>query len=142
MRPELVVMSHGFFAEQALRSAEMIAGDIENSHFVCMSAEDGLEGTRKKLKAIFDKFDAATPVLVVVDIVGGTPCNTAVEMAFERDNVRVLTGLNLNMIIEYALSSIENVDELAEFLRETGTQSVQILKINFNKGVIREEYEE
>ena len=125
MKPYLVLVSHGLFAKHARMSAEMIVGKIEGLYTVCMSDSDGLDGITKKLQAVFNEIGDNASAVIVVDMMAGTPCNIALRVMLSRDNVRIVTGLNLPMVIEYSVSDEENPDQLAAFLREVGLEAVQ-----------------
>lgn len=128
MKPRLILISHGDLSREMVASAEMIVGEIEHLYTVCMNERDGLDGTTAKLDAVFDQIDKDAPVLIIADILAGTPANVAVQAMYSRGNVRVLTGMCLAMIIEYQVCDSENVDEMAEYLRETGMISIKIVE--------------
>lgn len=123
MKPRLIVTSHGHLAEEILKSAAMIAGDVGNIISVCMEADDGLEGTTAKMKEAFTECENE-PVVIIADLFGGTPFNVANMLASARQDTRVLSGMNLGMIIEYSVSSIEDVNELCDYLISIGQQGI------------------
>lgn len=124
MKPNLLLLSHGQMAQETLNSAEMIAGRIENVTVVSMAADDGLSGTLSKVKAAVD---VNVPTIALADLLGGTPCNSVVNVAADKPNLKVMTGLNLGMVIDYALSTETDIDKLMMELRDTGVQGVQIV---------------
>lgn len=128
MKPCMILISHGKLSEQMYRSAQMIVGNIDDLYTVCMDEADGLDGTTKKLDAVFDKISADRPALIVADILSGTPANVAVQAMYRRDNVRVLTGMCLAMVIEYQVCDDQDVDKMADYLRETGLISIKIVE--------------
>lgn len=128
MKPNLILMSHGHLAEELYKSAQMIMGEIEGLFTVSMLESDGLEGTQGKLQAVLEKIGPDAPVLVCADLLSGTPCNVAVQAMYQRPNLRVLTGLNLAMAIEYEVSELEDVDELAAYLQEVGQTGVRLVE--------------
>lgn len=128
MKPKLILIAHGMYAPQLYESAKMVVGEIEGLYTVPMLENDGLEGTVKKMEAVFAEIGNDTPAVIVADMFAGTPCNVAVQMMYQKENVRILTGLNLPMAIEYAVSDIEDLDEMAEFLKDVGLEAVKILE--------------
>ena len=124
MKPNLLLLSHGQMAQETLNSAEMIAGKIDHVTVVSMAADDGLSGTLDKVKAAVD---TDKPTIALADLLGGTPCNSVVNVASETPNLKVMTGLNLGMVIDYALSTETDIDKLMVELRDTGVQGVQIV---------------
>lgn len=128
MKPRLILMSHGHLARELANSAKMIIGEAEGLYTVSMLESDGLEGTQGKLNAVLEEIGPDAPVLVCADLLSGTPCNVAVQAMYQRPGLRVLTGLNLAMVIEYAVSDLEDVDELAAYLWEVGHTGVKLVE--------------
>ena len=128
MKPRLILMSHGHLAEELHRSAQMIMGEIDGLSTVSMLESDGLDGTRAKLHAALEQAGSEAQVIVAADLLSGTPCNVAVQAMYERPGLRVITGLNLPMAIEYAAADMEDVDELAQYLWEVGHDGVVLVE--------------
>lgn len=128
MKPGLILMSHGNMAYETLQSAKMIVGDSITAEVVSMNEKEGMEDTKQKLDSILEKM-ATKQVLVIADLKGGTPCNVATMKLNQFPNMRVITGLNLAMLIEVAITAIEDVDELALFLQEIGRNAIETVRI-------------
>lgn len=127
MKPKLVLMSHGHLAEELHKSAQMIMGEIDGLFTVSMLESDGLDGTRAKFQEVL-KQAGEGPVIVAADLLSGTPCNVAVQAMYEHPDLRVITGLNLPMAIEYAAADMEDVEELAEYLWDVGHNGVTLVE--------------
>ncbi|MCH4284101.1 MULTISPECIES: PTS sugar transporter subunit IIA [Bacillota] len=123
MKPNLIITSHGNLASEILNSANMIVGDTSSIKTVCMAAEDGLEGTTKKMQEAIASCNHES-IVILADLYGGTPFNVAVINAQKNDNIRVVSGLNLGMVIEYSVSQLEDVHALADYLCEVGKNGV------------------
>lgn len=139
MKPKIILMSHGQMAAEILASAQMIVGDLANADVVSMEPEDGLSGTQAKLDTILQP-NGDVPTLILTDLKGGTPCNVAMMAMGIYPRLCVVSGLNLAMVIEAAVSPLENVDELANYLTKIGQQAVE--KIDIPKIADEEEFEE
>lgn len=64
-------------------------------------------------------------MLVLCDLVGGSPFKTAAMLGIPRGNVRVVAGLNLGMLVETCMQRDGmTLDELTEQAIETGKASV------------------
>lgn len=125
----IFVCTHGRFGEELVKSAEMIAGEVNNVYsFPLVSGmppEEYKEIMMEKLK------QAPADVLCLVDLFGGTPCTTCTILS-KKYNMHVLTGLNLAMYIEItSLKSQRSVDELLEIglqtLNESGKNVIKLL---------------
>ena len=60
-------------------------------------------------------------VIILTDLLGGTPNNTALKIAIENERISVITGYNLMLLIEI-FSNIDSelvVDNLIKFGKES-----------------------
>lgn len=81
--------------------------------------EASLEGARALLDDATDR-----PVLVLTDIFGATPCNIARRLVEGRGNARLVTGLNLPMLLRAVSYRGEALDLLVQRALVGGTQGV------------------
>ena len=111
---------------ETLKSAEMIVGKIENAYALTMDVNDGMSGISTKIdelmKMLSSKFKHT---IVIVDLLGGTPCNVAIEKLINREKVTLLSGLNLSMVIEFAMSQYDDYEKLKEHLIEVGRNGIK-----------------
>ena len=99
-----ILTGHGRFADGLASAIAMVAG--EHRAFATVSFEDERAATyRDELRAAITEMRAAcSGVLVCVDLLGGTPFNEAMMIATEVEDVEVVTGANLPMMIELLLN--------------------------------------
>lgn len=129
MRPTLIVMSHGNMAVEIVKSAKMIVGKIENIYTIPMKESDGLGGIKQKLTNVLELIPNDAQILILVDLLGGTPSNVAMMEKNNHSNLEVVTGVNLPMIIDATFSNATTSCELAHQLLETGQKGVTILQL-------------
>lgn len=96
-KPWIILMTHGTFGAEMKKSAEMIAGKLENIY--CFSLMEGMDPVDfvMDLKNLLE--EAPDDTIILADLFGGTPANTAARFALEKQYT-VLSGLNLAMLIE------------------------------------------
>ncbi len=94
----VVVVTHGQFGIELLRTAQDIAGRQENVAAFAVTPEMGPQDVAKALEQTLQKLQTPEGAIVLVDMLGGTPCNTALLHA-KSQPVEVLTGVNLYMIL-------------------------------------------
>lgn len=75
-------------------------------------------------------------VIILTDLLGGTPNNTALKIAIENERVSVITGYNLMVLIEI-FSNIDN-----EIDNDNLIKSGREFLLNLNTIVVEEEEEE
>lgn len=109
----IVITSHGILAEGLRAAAQMILGHQEAVQTVGLGAAENLDNFLIKLRQAAAQVDRGVGVLVLADLFGGSPCNTAAHLV--QDGIEVVTGANLPMLLE-ALSQREErtPKELAE----------------------------
>ena len=131
MKPNLIVMSHGKLAYEIMESAKMILGDISGYEIVSMLDEDGFEITSKKLQKSIDKL-GTNDILILVDLYGGTPFNIANIYSQKGNNITLISGMNLAMILEYFSSNTEKLDVLVNEIIKAGKDNISIPTLEDN----------
>lgn len=123
MKPWIILITHGKLGAEVKGSAEMIAGELENVYSLSlMEGTDPMDLTME-LKGLLDK--APDDTIILTDLFGGTPCNTAARFALEKEYT-VLAGLNLAMLIEAEMQrGMLKGEELEEDLMRAATEGVK-----------------
>ena len=121
----ILVMSHGEFAEGICKSAEMIIGEQENLKPVIFNPGESLDTLVEKLKKAINEFDNDFPHLLFVDIFGGSPSNATALLLAENYKINAVSGINLPMLLE-ALTERENtaVSVLVKQLKTAGNEGI------------------
>ena len=94
----------------------MVAGDQPAFQIVPFEGSQAASYGEDLRQAITSMREGCEGVLVFVDLLGGTPFNQAMMIAADVDNVEVVTGTNLPMLIELLLTrgAGSSLSELAE----------------------------
>ena len=125
----IIIGTHGSFSEELVRSSEMIFGKQSNVGYITFKQGEGLEELAAKYSVAMDQLYTDDGVLFMVDLFGGSPYNAASMIALENENMDVVTGVNLPMLIEtFESMSFSNVQELKEIAITAGLVSVKSLK--------------
>lgn len=95
-------MSHGNMAIETLKSAELIIGELPETIALGLQKSDGPETLKAKVETEIKKYYGKEPVFLIVDLLGGTPGNVAVNLTQDYPEMHVISGLNLPMVINYA----------------------------------------
>ncbi len=120
----IIVATHGKSAKEMLNSVEMILGSQEKIETIDFIVGDGIDDLLQKYAGA-KKALATEELLILTDILGGSPFNAAYLFASENREARVVTGVNIPMLIE-ALSSRDYLplDELIEAVMATAKNSI------------------
>jgi PTS system mannose-specific IIA component len=94
----VVIATHGRLAEETLACAQGIVGPIAQARAVSVASSIPLDAAREAIAGAIREVDAGDGVLVLTDMLGGTPANLA--LGFLGDRVEVITGVNLPMLLK------------------------------------------
>lgn len=122
----IIVMTHGSFSEGIVDAAELITGPVAQVETLSLRREDNVDDLNAAFIAALERVDTGDGVLVLADLLGGSPCNVA-SMNLRKRSYQVLSGANLPMLIE-ALSSREttsSLEGLAAACAEAAMQGVK-----------------
>jgi PTS system mannose-specific IIA component len=128
----VVVVTHGQLAAELVNAAEMIVGDLPHFAAVSIGWHDDVEHAREEIGRAIERVAATAgadgqpaPVLVLTDLFGGTPANLGVT--FVSENVEVITGVNLPMLIKLARpQQAADLLTVAREMREHGRHAIWV----------------
>ena len=129
----LVLASHGGFAGEALRSAEMIMGRQELVETVAVMPGMDLEQVKKEIEGAINTVMGTNGVVVMTDIIGGTPSNAAGFFSVLRDDVVVMAGFNMPMLLEFFACRHASLDSVAEKIGSVAQQGIVNLTDSIKK---------
>jgi PTS system mannose-specific IIA component len=119
----VVVATHGKLAEEMIRTAEAVVGPLE--HVAAVSVVATSPDMRGDLKEAIQRVDRGEGVLLLTDLLGGSPTNLCVSFLTER-KVEVVTGVNLPMLLKLSglRASGKPIAQIAHDLAEAGQRSI------------------
>ena len=92
----IVVAAHGRLAEELLRTAEGVVGPLPQTRAISIGGGgDGSAALRAAIAAV----DEGEGVVMLTDLLGGSPTNLCLGVLKERE-VEVVTGVNLPMLLK------------------------------------------
>lgn len=120
-----ILTGHGQFSNGLASAIEMVAGDQPAFKIVPFEGSHAAEYGDELRAAITGMRAECDGVLVFVDLLGGTPFNQTMMISQDVDNVEIVTGTNLPMLIELLLtrgsgSSLSDLAEQAVTVGQTG----------------------
>ncbi|EPR9023344.1 PTS mannose transporter subunit IIAB [Cronobacter dublinensis] len=126
----IVIGTHGWAAEQLLKTAEMLLGEQENVGWIDFVPGENAETLIEKYHAQLEKLDTGKGVIFLVDTWGGSPFNAASRIVVDQPNHEVVAGVNIPMLVETLMARDDDptFDELVALAVETGREGVKALK--------------
>lgn len=105
----VLIVSHGNFAAGLLQAAEMIMGKQEQVRVAGLRPADNPDQFRDSLRQLIGELDAGDGVLILTDLYGGTPSNSAAYLFLEGLDIEIVSGVSLPVLLE-VLTVRENQD--------------------------------
>ena len=134
----IIVGTHGRFAEELVKSCEMICGEQKNVRAVTLVPGEGPDDVVAKYEKAIEELDCAGGVLFLNDLFGGSPYNAACRLVIGNEAYGIVTGVNLPMLIEMCSaqlmddgsSSIQDLMEKAVEAGKNGTQTFHASQVS------------
>ncbi|HLB54870.1 MAG TPA: hypothetical protein VJK71_07175 [Gemmatimonadales bacterium] len=114
-----VVVAHGEVARALVEAAEEISGLRGALTAVSNAGLGRADLERRVMEAV-----AGRPAIVFVDLPSGSCLFAAMRRVGEPGNVRVVTGVNLIMLLEFLFHREEPVEEVARRAAESGAKGI------------------
>ena len=132
----VIIGTHGMFSEEILKSAEMIFGNQENVGTVTFKPGEGVDNLVEKYNKLINELDCTDGVLFMVDLFGGSPFNAASIIAMKHDNMEIVAGVNLPMILETLGSrDFSSLSELLAIAENSGKEAIRVLTKNIETDI-------
>jgi len=132
----IIVGTHGMFSEELLKSSEMIFGSQENVGSVTFKPGEGLDRLVEKYNNRISELDSTDGVLFMVDLFGGSPFNAASLLAMKNDNMEIVTGVNLPMLLEvFGSRDFSSLSELLVIAQNAGKDAIKVLIKKFENDI-------
>jgi PTS system mannose-specific IIA component len=129
----VLVITHGEFGIELVKSAEMIMGPQENVEALALRPGNSVDDLRNEANAILDKNnEKGLETIVLVDLLGGSPSNVALSLLAKND-LTILTGVSMPMLIELlTFYQIEkDTNKLVETVKQTSVSGINKLDRSF-----------
>lgn len=119
----LVIVGHGELPRAFLNAADSVLSGLTQMRAICLQPDaDPAEFTRE-IESAVREVDKGEGVIIMTDMMGGTPTNTALAM-LNRKGVEVVTGVNLPMLLKLPFIKGKTPAEAATFLVEYGRRNL------------------
>jgi len=119
----LIIVGHGDFPRILVNSAEEIVGPIERLRVVSFYSEGSKNSCRIDLRRAIKNLESPDGILLLADMFGGTPCNVSVSLQ-KAFHLKIITGLNLPMLLEAVLHRGKEVGKLTKIVKESAIKSI------------------
>ncbi|MGF1715512.1 PTS galactosamine/N-acetylgalactosamine transporter subunit IIA [Photobacterium chitinilyticum] len=125
----IVVSGHINFASGMQSAVQAIAGEQDQMEFIDFVESMSTEELEVQLRQAAQQVDSGEGVLFLTDIPGGSPCNRALSIMMDTQNIELIGGANLPMIANAAFERDGvSLQELVNTLLEIGASCMQDMR--------------
>lgn len=123
----IILVTHMDYGSALLRAAELIVGPVHDCTCIKIDSAVEVEEAVYRLQEAADRLSSGRGVLVLTDMFGGTPTNLSLSLMGsrkDREDVEVLTGVNLPMLLRVLQNRQLPLEELAEKALQAGCEGI------------------
>ena len=127
----VLIVSHGRLAEVLISEVQFLIGNLERVKGVSIWPKDSNEEVKGRIREKMAEVDEGDGILILTDILGGTPTNLSLSFLKEK-RVEVVTGVNVPMLL--TLSSYQkgrSLEEICSLVKKSGRRSIILVKEAF-----------
>jgi mannose/fructose/sorbose-specific phosphotransferase system IIA component len=125
----IIAVSHGLYAKALIRTVEMVYGKQDKIKAICLEQGESMESLQNKISMAIKKLETKE-VLILVDLLGGTPYNVS-SIGLDNSDMNVITGLNMPMILEILPFRNESLEKISFLATEAGKNGIINVKEKF-----------
>ncbi len=93
----ILLAGHGYTAEGMLKTVPMFFSNEKQIDAVSVHENTNLDDFKNEVRQKNSELDTGDGVLILTDLLGGSPCTAVISLMNER--VDVIAGLNLSMLL-------------------------------------------
>ena len=122
-----LIVTHGNLAHELLNAARQIEADVNGIEAVALEWNDTVDEAREKIRGPLERVSREREVIIFTDMFGGTPSNISLSF-LEKGRVEIVTGVNLPMVVKFAMVKDEASDllTLAHVISEKGSKAIRV----------------
>lgn len=122
-----LIVTHGTLAIELLNAARKIESTVGVIEAVPLEWTDTVDEAREKIRLALAHIGENDGVIIFTDMFGGTPSNISLSF-LEKNRVEIITGVNLPMVVKFAMLQQEGKDlnALAHIISERGAKSIRV----------------
>ncbi len=121
----VVIVTHGAFGTALLEAAETVLGPQEKCYAIGVDVNKGVDETMETIRKSIRSVETGRGVVCLTDLFGGSPTTMSLSL-MKSENLEVITGVNLPMVVATLQYRAMDLDALAEKAKTTGQQGIKV----------------
>ncbi|MEN3013769.1 MAG: PTS sugar transporter subunit IIA [Endomicrobiia bacterium] len=119
----IIIITHGNLAEAFKNTLFSIVGEKANIESFSISSNMTLQTVCESIEDLIKKLNTEY-VVVFTDMLGGTPCNASLRLCKNYENVYIVSGINLCMLISAVhLREFSSINDIQEYINRVIDES-------------------
>ncbi|MFW6134657.1 MAG: PTS sugar transporter subunit IIA [Elusimicrobiota bacterium] len=125
MKIKILIITHEDLGGKLLETAQKIMGELKDVETFSVYRSDNADYIKINLKAAIKRITEKSGLIILTDMLGGTPTNFSLPYISEK-KVEVVTGVNLPMLIACVRKKerVNDLKELANKVEEYGKKGI------------------
>lgn len=121
----ILIVTHGDFGAELLNAAELVLGKQEKCQHISVDVSRDVDNTVSAIRKAIKETDSGSGVLILTDLFGGSPTTLSLSL-LKTEDIEVVTGVNLPMLIKALQSRTEEISKLASDVSAAGKQGIVV----------------
>ncbi|MGN7395571.1 PTS sugar transporter subunit IIA [Peribacillus frigoritolerans] len=122
----IVLTGHSSFPNGIFESVQLIAGEIKQVEVIPFEVDVTI--FEQVVKKAIDKVETGAGVVCFTDLAGGTPFNVCSRIASGKENIRVVAGTNLPMLLSGIFHRELSLDAFIDKMIKDGKENIKEFK--------------
>ncbi|MBB6714493.1 PTS sugar transporter subunit IIA [Clostridium gasigenes] len=122
---KVLIVSHSTLCKGLNEAVTMIMGAELEVDYLGLD-EDGVEIFHQRLKEKINNLKKESDeILILADLFGGTPFNRSLIESTQNNKIKIITGVNLPMVIEAVINKHRNIEEVVAEIIQGSKDSIK-----------------
>lgn len=122
---KIILVGHGNFAEGIYSGIKLIAGEQDNISLY--KFENDKEALKHNINQEVSNY--SEEIYCFADLAGGTPFNVCSEIAHTKNNVHVIGGVNLPLLLSAIFNSSDDNESFLNSVMHEGKESIKLFEV-------------
>lgn len=130
----IIITGHGTYASGLYANVKLLAGN--DIRLTAIDFTDGCtpESLEIQLQSAIREYEFCPVIIILTDIIGGTPYMKAAALSVNEPKIRVISGANAPLLLDLVMRNMsgndaDDPDELAESLLDTGHKALTVFRL-------------
>ncbi len=136
----IIIISHSEMAKGIFETSKLFVGEnVKQFDYLGLEPEESPKEFFITLRKKVEELNTGSGVIILADLMGGSPCNQAMNLIGEE--VDILTGVNLPMVIDLVLKRDSGMEIDYSEVIDSGKEGMVNLKDKINELSMEDEEE-